>query len=162
MNNVAKNYDGQLEGFKRIDAAGQKQAEEAAVLAWLKKQGAAGKPALAAHAQLVKHWHQQGDPRATCSSASSTTPARRRGHHAVPPVDRARQAGCRARSGYQERDLPTIEGGLKQMDRRYVAKMDQQLQPTGWTSTWPCRPRSATTRWTRGWAAAMPRRSSRW
>ncbi|MBR7552473.1 S46 family peptidase, partial [Mycobacterium tuberculosis] len=33
MNNVAKNYAGQLEGFKRIDAAGQKQAEEAAVLA---------------------------------------------------------------------------------------------------------------------------------
>uniref|UniRef100_UPI00106F322D S46 family peptidase n=1 Tax=Proteus mirabilis TaxID=584 RepID=UPI00106F322D len=55
MNNVAKNYLGQLEGFKRIDAAGQKQAEEAAVLAWLKKQGAAGKPALAAHAQLLKH-----------------------------------------------------------------------------------------------------------
>jgi hypothetical protein len=44
------------------------------VLAWLKKQGAAGKPALAAHAQL-QALDQQGDPRATCSSASSTTPA---------------------------------------------------------------------------------------
>ena len=32
-NNVAKNYEGQLEGFKHIDAATQKQAEERAVLA---------------------------------------------------------------------------------------------------------------------------------
>jgi hypothetical protein len=48
---MPKNYRGQLEGFKRIDALGQKQAEEAAVLAWLKQRGAAGKPALAAHAR---------------------------------------------------------------------------------------------------------------
>ena len=31
-------------------------------------------------------------------------------------------------AGYQERDLPTLEGNLRQMDRRYVASMDQQLQ----------------------------------
>src|SRR5690606_9623075 len=30
--------------------------------------------------------------------------------------------------GYQDRDLPTIEGGLRQMDRRYVAAMDRELQ----------------------------------
>ena len=35
LDNIAKNYDGQLTGFKRIDAAGQKHAEEAQVLAWL-------------------------------------------------------------------------------------------------------------------------------
>ena len=33
LDNIAKNYDGQLTGFKRIDAAGQKHAEEAQVLA---------------------------------------------------------------------------------------------------------------------------------
>ena len=31
-------------------------------------------------------------------------------------------------SGYQQRDLPSIEGGIRQMDRRYVAEMDRQLQ----------------------------------
>src|SRR5690606_9474607 len=30
--------------------------------------------------------------------------------------------------GYQERDLPTIEGSLRQMERRYVAQMDRELQ----------------------------------
>ena len=42
--NVMKNYDGQLQGFKRIDAADKKQAEETAVLAWLKKQGPQARP----------------------------------------------------------------------------------------------------------------------
>jgi hypothetical protein len=31
-------------------------------------------------------------------------------------------------SGYQERDLPTLEGTMKQMERRYVPAMDRQLQ----------------------------------
>src|SRR5690606_648024 len=30
--------------------------------------------------------------------------------------------------GYQDRDLPTIEGGQRQMERRYVAAMDRELQ----------------------------------
>ena len=30
--------------------------------------------------------------------------------------------------GYQQRDLPTIEGALKQMERRYVPAMDHELQ----------------------------------
>ncbi|MEE7548027.1 S46 family peptidase, partial [Xanthomonas sp. Kuri4-1] len=31
-------------------------------------------------------------------------------------------------SGYQTRDLPSIEGAMKQMERRYVPAMDRQLQ----------------------------------
>ncbi len=130
MNNVAKNYAGQLEGFKRIDAAGQKQAEEAAVLAWLKKQGAAGKPALAAHAQLLKHLDTSKSTRErdlfvgqfhnTSAVAAALALYRLSIERAKPDADRE--------AGYQDRDLPTIEGGLRQMDRRYVARMDQQLQ----------------------------------
>ena len=130
MNNVAKNYAGQLEGFKRIDAAGQKQAEEAAVLAWLKKQGAAGKPALAAHAQLVKHLDTSKATRErdlfvgqfnNTSAVNAAIGLYRLSIERTKP-DAEREVG------YQQRDLPTLEGGLKQMDRRYVAKMDQQLQ----------------------------------
>jgi len=130
MNNVAKNYAGQLEGFKRIDAAGQKQAEEAAVLAWLKKQGAAGKPALAAHAQLIKHLDTSKSTRErdlfvgqfNNTSAVGAALALYR-----LSIERAKPDAQRE-AGYQERDLPTIEGSLRQMDRRYVAGMDQQLQ----------------------------------
>ena len=38
--NTSKNYEGQLAGFQRIDAAGTKHADESAVLAWLRGRGA--------------------------------------------------------------------------------------------------------------------------
>ena len=130
MNNVAKNYTGQLEGFKRIDAAGQKQAEEAAVLSWLKKQGTAGKPALAAHEQLIRHLEASKATRErdlfvsqfnnTSAVSAAVTLYRLAIERSRPDAERE--------SGYQDRDLPTIEGGVRQMERRYVAKMDQQLQ----------------------------------
>ena len=129
-NNVTKNYEGQLEGFKRIDAAAQKQAEEAAVLAWLKGQGKAGKAALAAHAQLVGHGKSTGSTRDrdffvgqfnnTQVVSAAITLYRLAIEKAKPDAQRE--------AGYQQRDLTTLEGGLKQMDRRYVPAMDQQLQ----------------------------------
>ncbi|WP_305805561.1 S46 family peptidase [Stenotrophomonas sp. YIM B06876] len=130
LNNTAKNFSGQLDGFKRIDAAGQKHAEEAAVLAWLKKQGAQGRAALGAHAKLVALNEQARTTRErdlivgqfnnTAVVGAAINLYRLSLERAKPDAERE--------SGYQERDLPSIEGGLKQMDRRYVARMDQQLQ----------------------------------
>ena len=129
-NNTSKNYDGQLEGFKRIDAAGQKQAEEAAVLAWLKGQGAKGQAALDAHAKLLALLEQNKATRErdltlamfnnTAMVGSATQLYRLAVEREKPNAERE--------SGYQERDLPAIEGGLKQLERRYVAAMDRQLQ----------------------------------
>lgn len=129
-NNTSKNYDGQLEGFKRIDAAGQKQREEAAVLAWLKGQGAKGQPALDAHATLLALLEQNRATRErdltlamfnnTAMVGSATQLYRLAIEREKPNAERE--------SGYQERDLPAIEGGLKQLERRYVAAMDRQLQ----------------------------------
>ena len=129
-NNVRKNYEGQLDGFKRIDAAGQKHAEEAAVLAWLQGQGAKGADALAAHATLVALLEQSKATRErdlalgmfnnTAMLGAATQLYRLSIERAKPNAERE--------SGYQERDLPGIEGGLKQLERRYVASMDRQLQ----------------------------------
>jgi len=129
-NNTSKNYDGQLEGFKRIDAAGQKQQEEAAVLAWLKGQGAKGQPALDAHAKLLALLDQNKATRErdltlamfnnTAMVGSATQLYRLSIEREKPNAERE--------SGYQERDLPAIEGGLKQLERRYVPAMDRQLQ----------------------------------
>ena len=129
-NNTSKNYDGQLEGFKRIDAAGQKQREEAAVLGWLKGQGAKGQPALDAHAKLLGLLEQSKATRDrdltlalfnnTAMLGSATQLYRLSIEREKPNAERE--------SGYQERDLPAIEGGLKQLERRYVAVMDRQLQ----------------------------------
>ena len=129
-NNTSKNYDGQLEGFKRIDAAGQKQREEAAVLGWLKGQGAKGQSALDAHAKLLDLLEQSKATRDrdltlalfnnTAMLGSATQLYRLAIEREKPNAERE--------SGYQERDLPAIEGGLKQLERRYVAAMDRQLQ----------------------------------
>ena len=129
-NNTSKNYEGQLTGFKRIDAAGQKRAEEAAVLAWLKGQGAKGQAALDAHARLLALLQQSQATRErdlalgmfnnTAMLGTASQLYRLAIERAKPDAERE--------SGYQQRDLPAIEGGLRQMERRYVASMDRQLQ----------------------------------
>ena len=129
-NNTAKNYQGQLTGFKRIDAAGQKRAEEAAVLAWLKGQGARGQAALDAHARLLALLEQIQATRErdlalgmfnnTAMLGTASQLYRLAIERAKPDAERE--------SGYQQRDLPAIEGGLRQLERRYVASMDRQLQ----------------------------------
>ncbi|MES5814920.1 S46 family peptidase [Pseudoxanthomonas sp. Soil82] len=129
-NNTSKNYEGQLEGFKRIDAAGQKRAEEAAVLAWLKGQGAKGSAALDAHAQLIALLEQAKATRErdltlamfnnTAMLGAATQLYRLSIERQKPDAERE--------SGYQDRDLAAIEGGLKQLERRYVPAMDRQLQ----------------------------------
>lgn len=128
--NTLKNYDGQLAGFERIGAAQKKRADEEAVLAWLRERGAAGEPALAAHAKLVEVGeaaiaHRQRDlvwlqlRRLGVISAANTL-YRLAVERAKPDADRE--------EGYQQRDLPAIEGALEQMERRYDPRMDRELQ----------------------------------
>lgn len=127
--NVMKNYDGQLEGFKRIGAAETKQREEAAVLAWLRKQGKKGEAALAAHDQLVALNTQSRATRERDLVMRQTGGAL--GNTATSlyrlSIERAKPDAQRE-GGYQQRDLPGIEGSLKQMERRFDPSMDRQLQ----------------------------------
>ena len=129
-NNTSKNFDGQLEGFARNDVLGFKRREEAAVLGWLQAQGEAGKPALAAHATLVK---LVDDAKRTQERDLVLGSFNRSGvlGTAVSLYRLAiekQKPDAERESGYQQRDLPVIEGGLKQMERRYVPAMDRQLQ----------------------------------
>jgi len=129
-NNTSKNFDGQLEGFARNDVLGFKRREEAAVLGWLQGQGEAGKPALDAHATLVKlvddaKRTQERDLVLGSFNRSGVLGA------AVSLYRLAiekQKPDAERESGYQQRDLPVIEGSLKQMERRYVPAMDRQLQ----------------------------------
>ncbi|WP_038053608.1 S46 family peptidase [Thermomonas fusca] len=129
-NNTSKNFDGQLEGFARNGVLGFKRSEEAAVLGWLQAQGEAGKPALAAHATLVKLVE---DAKLTQERDLVLGSFNRSGVLGTA-VNLYRLAiekqkpDAERESGYQQRDLPVIEGGLKQMERRYVPAMDRQLQ----------------------------------
>ena len=128
--NAMKNYDGQLDGFQRIGASEKKHAEDAAVLDWLRKQGAKGEAALAAHETLV----QIGD-QARANRERDLVFSQLRNTGAIGAalqlyrlsIERAKPDPAREQ-GYQQRDLPSFEGAMKQMERRYDPKMDRQLQ----------------------------------
>lgn len=128
--NTSKNYDGQLEGFARIDAAARKRAEEAAVLAWLGEQGEQGQAALAAHAALQA---LAGEGQATRERDLILGQLHRLGMVGVAmtlyrnAIERGNPDADRE-PGYQERDQPQIEGALAQIERRYHPEMDRILQ----------------------------------
>lgn len=129
-NNTSKNFDGQLDGFKRNDVLAHKQKEEAAVLEWLRAQGEAGRPALHAYDRLqnlgmMARATQERDFVLGMFNRTGTLGTAVRLYRLA--IEKARPDAERE-EGYQERDLPAIEGGLKQMDRRYVASMDRQFQ----------------------------------
>ena len=127
--NTLKNYDGQMEGFTRMGAAGIKREREQAVLDWLKSRGADGAQALAAHQTLVKLGDDSRKTRERDSVIGNVGGAL--GGSALTlyrlAVEREKPDAQRE-SGFQQRDLPGIEGGIKQMERRYVAEMDRQIQ----------------------------------
>ena len=128
--NAMKNYDGQLEGFRRIGAADTKREDEAATLAWLRRQGPKGQAALEAHAQLealgeLARQHRErdlifGQLRNTGVLGAASQLYRLSIEREKPDAQRE--------SGYQDRDLPSFEGSLRQMERRYEPGMDRQLQ----------------------------------
>jgi V8-like Glu-specific endopeptidase len=127
--NAMKNWDGQLEGFRRIGAASTKQAEEQAVLAWLRKQGRDGRAALAAHERLVV---LAAEARATRERdlvigqiAGTGLLGNLRQLHRLA-IEAAKPDAERA-PGYQQRDLPAIEGGVRQLEKRYLPAMEKQL-----------------------------------
>ena len=128
--NAMKNYDGQLEGFERINAAERKHADEKAVLAWLQQQGDRGRAALDAHARLVAL-----DAQASATRERDLVFGQLRGTGAIGAaaqlyrlsIERAKPDAEREQ-GYQQRDMPTFEGGMRQMERRYVPAMDRELQ----------------------------------
>nr|WP_140909084.1 S46 family peptidase [Luteimonas lumbrici] len=128
--NVVKNYQGQLDGFARIGASERKHAEEQAVLEWLRSQGEAGKAALDAHAKLVALQEVEsatrdrdlvfGQLRRTGAIGAASSLYRLALEKQKPDAERE--------PGYQQRDLPSFEGAMKQMDRRYAPAMDRQIQ----------------------------------
>ncbi len=134
LNNYLKNFGGQLEGLHRADAVEVKQAQEATMESWLKRQGGAENVALVA--DIGKLSQQIADNQVNrerdlaislVNRASMFNTAVRLTHLAKerPKADLARDAG------YQERDWVRIEGGLKQMDRRFDPGVDQQFMVYG-------------------------------
>ena len=129
--NVLKNYDGQLEGFERMGASGIKQKQEQAVLTWLgrRERGKAGAAALEAHATLVSL-----NAQVQATRERDLVLGRLGGNGVLGAavqlyrlsIERDK-ADAEREPGYQQRDLAGIEGGMRQMERRYHPTMDREL-----------------------------------
>jgi hypothetical protein len=134
LNNYLKNFGGQLEGLRRADAVDVKRTEEAQLETWLKQQGGAENIALVADIGRLRQQiaADQADRErrldiSLISRSSMFNTAVRLVHLAKerPKADLERD------TGYQQRDWVRIEGGLKQMERRFDPKVDQQLMVYG-------------------------------
>lgn len=157
-NNTMKNFDGQLEGFRRNDVLDIKQREEAAVLGWLSTQGERGKAALEAHDRLVTLIRESartqernlvvGNFNGTGLIGTAVRLYRLAIERQKPDAQRE--------SGYQDRDLPMIEGMLRQMDRRYDPAMDRQLQAY-WLNRYVALPADQHVAAVDGWVAGNDR-----
>ena len=127
--NAMKNWDGQLEGFARINASATKKADEDALLSWLKQQGKKAKPALDAHARLLAINAEARAERERnlylnqISNMGLIGTARQLHRLSLERV----KPDAERESGYQERDLPRIMGGLAQFERRFDVRMEKQL-----------------------------------
>lgn len=128
--NVLKNYDGQLEGFQRMGASGIKAKQEEAVLTWLRKRNKNGMPPALEAYETLRSLHAQ-----TVATRERDLVLARFGSNGVISaavqlyrlsLERAK-ADADREPGYQQRDYAGIEGGLRQMERRYHPTMDREL-----------------------------------
>ncbi len=130
LNNYLKNFGGQLEGLRRADAVQVKRDQEAQLEGWLKKQGGAENQALVADIaklrQAIADEKAQRD-RALALSLVNRASLLSTGVRLVHLAKERPKADLDRDAGYQERDWVRIEGGLKQLERRYDPKVDQQF-----------------------------------
>jgi hypothetical protein len=126
--NNLKNWDGQLEGFKRMGAGKIKRDTENDLLAWLKSRGNKGTAALDAHGKLVNLAAQSRSTRqrdlvlgqlGIGVMGASRTLYRLSIEKEKPNAERA--------PGFQERDISRLEGAQKELQKRFAPSMEKQL-----------------------------------
>lgn len=127
FNNGLKNFQGNLDGFAKVDAVGSKRAEEQAILDW----AAANKQADAApgHARIRELLAEQRGRRErdllwSLLNQSGLMQASRDLYRIS--VEREKDDQQRELN-YQKRDEVRIEGRLTQLERRYDPQVDRAL-----------------------------------
>ena len=130
INNALKLYQGQLDGFAKMDdPVGMKRAREDALKAWLATRGDAGKAQVAALAALERELaaaeatreRDRWFPSVAAGGLTGTavTLYRNAIEQAKPDAERE--------GGYQARDKARLEGRMTSMDKRYDAAVDKAL-----------------------------------
>lgn len=134
LNNYLKNFKGQLEGLARGNAVKVKRAQEAELEAWLTEQGGDENEALIADIAKLRDVIAEGEATRERDLAIGLV---MRSAMLGTAVELVHLGKARAKPDlerdfrYQERNWVRIEGGLKQMQRRFVPAVDQQFMVYG-------------------------------
>lgn len=127
LKNSLKRAQGELDGLRRSDAVQVRRDDEAAMLAWLQKQG----DAAATRADIDAAEVQLQEERATSQRdtlfgwLTQDAPLLRSALRLQRlAVERTKPDAARE-SGYQQRDDALIEGGLRQVQRRYHPEVEK-------------------------------------
>ena len=126
---AAKNYESQIESFRRAGTAQLKRNEENELLQWLRGKGAAGQPALDAHARLVELGNQaraERDRDLILGQLAATGALWNAAQLYRGAVERAKPDAQRE-SGFHDNERTVIENGFKQFDRRSDVRVDRQI-----------------------------------
>ena len=126
---AAKNYESQIESFRRAGTAQLKRNEENELLQWLRGKGAAGQPALDAHARLVELGNQaraERDRDLILGQLAATGALWNAAQLYRGAVERAKPDAQRE-SGFHDNERTVFENGFKQFDRRSDVRVDRQI-----------------------------------
>ncbi|MFA5590189.1 MAG: S46 family peptidase [Lysobacteraceae bacterium] len=128
-NNGSKNMAGMLDGFRRADAAGTKHREEAGLVAWLEQRGGEGRAALANYREYAALIESQRATRERNRVVNALAGSGLLGSaNRIYRLAQERALDDAAREpGYQQRDWPGIEAGLRQLERRMDVGVDRQI-----------------------------------
>jgi hypothetical protein len=139
LNNTMKNFQGQLEGFSKIDGVGQKRAQEQALDAWLAQRGdrATADSIQALRNLLVRQRNNRERDLyfSLIQPLNLTTAGRfhREGSLLSAAMDIYRlsierdKPDAKRELGYQQRDEVRVKARLQTFDQRYDAAADRAL-----------------------------------
>ncbi|GMU44649.1 MAG: S46 family peptidase [Xanthomonadales bacterium] len=127
LNNALKNYQGNLDGFRKIDAVAAKAGEERRILEWAaahdQAAGIAGFEALKAQLAQQRTTRERDQLLTLLDGMPLYAAARDLNRLAI---EREKEDALRE-AGYQQRDEPRLQGRLQQLDRRWDPQVDRAL-----------------------------------
>jgi hypothetical protein len=129
LENGLKRAQGELDGLRRSDAVDKRAADEAAMLAWFGRQSGA-KAALddvKAAQELVAASHATSDRDTLFALMRSQTQLLGSAYRLQRLAMERDKPDAQRENGYQQRDEVRIEAALKQVQRRYDARIEKAI-----------------------------------
>lgn len=126
FNNALKNFEGNLDGFRRIDAVGIKTAEEEAIVAWAREHapdGVRGYEEMRRQLAVLRERRERDQILQLLAGMNMTSAARDLYRLSI---ERARPDAERE-AGFQLRDEPRIKARLEQIERRFDAQVERAV-----------------------------------